>query len=171
MLSGGNYEEEGPDGILKPAKYDQEWRRLERPGPDNRLAHLLTYTTFHIGVYISLVTALIGAGIFEPELGESLLIRYSITCIVLAGMCGGIVGSNIPDHFDFNSYANAKIGFWLTEIFNSGGSYRTWIRLEHLFFWLGVLPLALVFIRYGGDGVSILNSVLEGLEFRLGSPS
>ncbi|MEO0987059.1 MAG: hypothetical protein AAFY20_16125 [Cyanobacteria bacterium J06639_14] len=116
---------------------------------DNRLAHLLTYTTFHIGVYISLVTALIGAGIFNPVLGSSWLVRYTVGCVVLAGICGGIVGKSIPEHRSYDQYKNTAIGYFSLKPFPP----LVWANLEHLFFWIGVLPLALAFIFGGSDWI------------------
>ena len=109
---------------------------------DNRLENLLTYTTFHIGVYVSLVTALIGAGIFNEDLGNSYIIRYTVACIFFAGMCGGIIGTNIPKYKSYRSYRKAKIGFYNIKPFYPD----YWICLEHTSFWLGIIPLTFIFI-------------------------
>lgn len=112
---------------------------------DKRLDHLMTYTTFHIGVYVSLVTALIGAGIFGSL--DHPVLRFATGCFLFAGICGGVIGSNIPDHADFNSFAAAHIGFWSFKIC----SYRVWAALEHLAFWAGILPLTAMFLCQGSD--------------------
>lgn len=113
---------------------------------DKRLSHLLTYTTFHIGVYISLLTALIGVGIFETDINMALL-RYSAVCILLAGFFGGTIGSNIPDAVDYGALQDKKLRvlFGYIEV----ATLQRCINLEHFFFWAGILPPALVFIFTG----------------------
>ena len=112
---------------------------------DNRLSHLLDYTTFHIGIYISLVTALIGLGIFKENIGDSFLLKWSIALITLAGICGGIVGSNIPPCKTYDEYWQKFLGYWKLKPFKP----EVWIALEHLFFWLGVLPLSVGYLLFG----------------------
>jgi putative Mn2+ efflux pump MntP len=63
---------------------------------DPRLSNLLTYTTFHLGVYISLVTAIIGVGLLNVGI-NILILRWSAGWILVAGMFGGVVGSNITE--------------------------------------------------------------------------
>lgn len=113
---------------------------------DVKLNRLLTYTTFHIGVYISLVTAIIGAGIYGAGVEEALL-RYCAACILLAGFFGGTIGSNIPDADSYEDLGKDK----LKVVFNiiSVAKLERCINLEHFFFWMGVLPPALMFITNG----------------------
>jgi hypothetical protein len=110
---------------------------------DGRLNHLLSYTTFHIGVYLSLVGALIGAGIFG-SLDHGLL-RFAVACFLIAGICGGVVGSSIPDYKEFAAFAEADLGFWGIPI----AKYNWWTRAEHIAFWVGILPLTLTFLWMG----------------------
>ena len=73
--------------------------------------------------------------------------------VFLAGICGGIVGKHIPDYLNIDEYYNANIGIEIKEwnlkweLFMNKPS--RWIFLEHAFFWLGVIPLALKFIFVG----------------------
>ena len=111
---------------------------------DPRLSNLLTYTTFHIGVYISLVTAFIGANVLGADINECLL-RFSSTCVLLAGVFGGLVGSSIPQFKTYDELVKGRL-----KAFGVPGPTLAWaIHFEHFFFWLGILPLAGVFI-FGG---------------------
>ncbi len=111
-----------------------------------QLSNLLSYTLFHIGVYISLVTALIGAGVFA-ELNHPVF-RFSVFCFLVAGICGAAVRSNIPEYATWVSFSQAKLGFWGCGFF----SYSSWTTAEHIAFWLGILPLALLFVARGAAG-------------------
>jgi hypothetical protein len=108
-----------------------------------QLDRLLTYTTFHLGVYISLITAIIGAGIFGKI--DRPLFRFAAFCFLISGVCGGVIGSNIPEFADYQSYSQAKLGAYGLKIFD----YKTWIVIEHTAFWLGVVPIALAYIFSG----------------------
>jgi hypothetical protein len=110
---------------------------------DERLGHLMTYTVFHIGVYISLFTALIGVGIFKDF--DHWLLRFCVGCFLCAGVCEAVVGSNIPEHPNFESYSKTPIGPWGCRMF----LYSTWATIEHLAFWLGILPIVGGFLIYG----------------------
>jgi hypothetical protein len=112
---------------------------------DDRLGHLLTYTVFHIGVYISLFTALIGIGIFKDV--DHPLLRISTGCFLMAGICGAIVASHIPSHAEFASYEAARLGPWKLKML----PYSTWAGIEHLAFWLGILPIAVGFLICGSS--------------------
>lgn len=107
---------------------------------DKRLDHLLTYTTFHIGVYVSLGAAIIGA----TELGKlqvDFFLKSAVVCLLFAGLCGGVIGSTIPNHIDFESLTKDRIGFWKLKILR----VRWWAHLEHSAFWLAVVLLVAPF--------------------------
>lgn len=111
---------------------------------DPRLSNLLTYTTFHIGVYISLVTAFIGAEVLVGGMNECLL-RFSSACVLLAGVFGGLIGSNIPQCKTYDELARGRLS-----AFGIPGPTLKWaMHFEHALFWLGILPLACTFI-FGG---------------------
>ncbi|MEO1005516.1 MAG: hypothetical protein AAFW67_06615 [Cyanobacteria bacterium J06638_38] len=110
-----------------------------------QLDRLLTYTTFHIGVYISLITAIIGAGILGKI--DHPLFRLAAICFLISGVCGGVIGSNLPEFADYASFSQAKLGAYGLKLFN----YKKWIFIEHTAFWIGVLPIALAYIFLGKE--------------------
>jgi hypothetical protein len=112
---------------------------------DQRLTHLLTYTTFHIGVYVTLAAALIAAGTLTSL--EHGLLRFSTFCFLVAGACGGVVGSSIPEFTKFDEFAKRKLGPWNVPI----ATYSTWVTAEHLAFWIGIGPLVLGYVFCGPD--------------------
>lgn len=125
-----------------------EHNRPTRNMEDKRLDNLMSYTTFHIGVYVTLTAALIGIGLWERSGTHPKLIRwlrYTVACLVVAGISGGVVGSNIPDFTDYTTFNSSKIGFWGIPMFPAW----FWIHLEHLAFWAGLLPIAAMFVRHG----------------------
>jgi len=111
---------------------------------DKRLELLLTYTTFHIGVYLSLTTAFMGASILG-QLNHPLL-RWAVACFLVAGACGGIVAANIGE----DANVSATTFFASTHRLNLWG--KKWFRLkvlttiEHFAFWAGILPVAIAFL-------------------------
>ena len=118
------------------------------PMEDKQLDHLMTYTTFHVGVYVSLTATLIGLGLWgqydtHPDLVAWL--RYAVACLTIAGICGGVIGSNIPNFKEYATFNRTRIGFWSLRIFPAW----VWIKLEHLAFWAGLLPIAVMFILKG----------------------
>ena len=113
---------------------------------DPRLTNLLSYTIFHIGVYISLVTAIISIGVLSSEIDESIL-RFSAGCILLAGVFGGTIGSNAAEAMCYGKLEEDKLKvFDLIPV----AKLQTCIHLEHLFFWMGIGVPALAFI-FGGS--------------------
>ena len=123
---------------------------------EQRLSNLLTYTTFHIGVYITLITALIGSSVFTKNSGINIcLLQYASACILFAGMFGGIIGSNIPNYKTYNDMQNAKLKIYG---FIPMPSLKWCIHLEHFFFWLGTLPIIVLFIFGGTDALKYTNT-------------
>lgn len=104
-----------------------------------QLEALLTYTTFHIGMYATLIAALLGllatdflkvrAAKFAAFLWATLFF------FVLAGAAGGLVGSSIPTFRSYADFQRAKLGPWGFHWFPS----ETVVHLEHTFFWLGIV--------------------------------
>jgi catechol 2,3-dioxygenase-like lactoylglutathione lyase family enzyme len=98
-----------------------------------QLSLLMSYTIFHIGLYTTLSAALIAllgtgrAGGMKTELA------FTLGCFVLAGICGGLIASNIPYFDDLNQFSDSWIGPWNFKWLPA------WLcmRLEHTFFWLG----------------------------------
>jgi hypothetical protein len=118
---------------------------------------LMTYTIFHIGTYISLAAAILAAQAFGKEALSGGVLRFSLAMFVLAGGCGAIVGSHIPDSESWEDYQSMKMGPLGIPI----ATYWWWAKAEHIFFWAGVLvpillaifnPIALGISGPAGDG-------------------
>ena len=71
--------------------------------------------------------------------------KWSVSCFFLAGVCGAVVGSSIPDFESYDEYDRNSIGFWGIGIFKP----KVWISLEHLMFWLGITPVVFTFVLCG----------------------
>ena len=110
---------------------------------NKQLELLMSYTVFHVGVYVSLIAALIGVGLLTQK--THWLFRWAVGCFLIAGICGAVIGSNIPDHATFESFSKSELGFWGFEI----RDFRFWAALEHLAFWAGIGPVAVMFLIKG----------------------
>jgi 2-iminobutanoate/2-iminopropanoate deaminase len=134
------------------------------PNGFEQLKMLMTYTTFHIGLYTTLSAAVVGfLGLFPGRAG---LIQWQLFCtlgfLVAAGICGGLIASRIPHtrHRHIETFSNLEQlgpGEW--------GLIPAWlcIRLEHLFFWLAVgfaLYGLSVVVRQPPPALDILAKVL-----------
>ena len=93
---------------------------------DPQLKMLFDYTVFHIGLYVTLMGILIAALNLHEGEKRYLWLLCPIALLFLAGACGGIVGSNIPEHKDYVSFNKAEK--W-------GSTFEVWIGREHVFFW------------------------------------
>jgi hypothetical protein len=125
------------------------------PQPDERLKQLMEYTKFHIGMYATLCTLLIGIlglKMFETEVARTRCILIVVLiCFVLAGMFGGLVGSSIPFYTSFDSFMEAPAipalleGRWATcervpEVLKFKWlTGKCCTHLEHYFFWAGIV--------------------------------
>jgi uncharacterized membrane protein len=99
---------------------------------------LMDYTIFHIGLYTTLSTALIALlGLFPNRANVmKWQLVFTLICLVLAGIFGGLVASHIPHFKDFDDFYNRLwIGPWGFQWIPA------WLAmsLEHIFFWLGVV--------------------------------
>jgi hypothetical protein len=107
---------------------------------DQQLDLLMTYTTFHIGLYVSLVTALLSFLTFSPKSIRRDLYPYMVStlvCFVMAGIFGGIIASSIPRFKKYDAFRNADLGpLWAEGIL---GKFETVAAWEHGFFWLGIM--------------------------------
>src|SRR5262245_4911962 len=104
---------------------------------DNREL-LMSYTVFHIGVYISLAAAILAAQELRSTLTHPIM-RASMAAFIIAGICGAIIASNLPDSMNWAEFVSRKLGPWGFQI----ATYSTWATIEHLAFWIGVLvPVA-----------------------------
>jgi hypothetical protein len=116
---------------------------------DRRLDLLLTYTIFHIGVYLSLTTAFMGATILGRANGWP--IQWAVFWFLVAGACGGIVAANAAeDGATATKFFDPKhrLSLWGFDKFR----LRWLTTIEHAAFWLGILPTWVVFLVCGGAG-------------------
>lgn len=107
---------------------------------DQQLNLLMTYTTFHIGLYVSLVTALLSFLTFGPKSIRRDLYPYmvaTLVCFVAAGAFGGLIASSIPRHTTYASFKEELTPYVLEGIW--GMRFETVAAFEHTFFWLGLL--------------------------------
>src|SRR5262249_16003012 len=99
-----------------------------------QLKFLMDYTLFHIGAYITLskllVTVLGLEGFKQRAMGMKYYLFLTLVCFVLAGICGGIVASNIPYFTSVDELKQANIGPFL----GVRASLFVWTSLEHSFF-------------------------------------
>ncbi|NKB64906.1 MAG: hypothetical protein GKR95_23260 [Gammaproteobacteria bacterium] len=99
----------------------------------DQLKLLMDYTKFHIGVYLSLITASIAIVKLQiVDLGDWFPTFVAFT---VAGAAGGIIGSSIPSYSDYQTFRRDELGPW----FFKWARYGFWSWLEHFSFWLGLL--------------------------------
>jgi len=114
---------------------------------DSGLKGLFDYTKFHIGLYTGLISLSVGLAKFIDRSGQEHLywLRVTLGLLVLAGMCGGIVGSNAYEHETLKGFEDVKIGLFGWKPLKG----KTWAHWEHLLFWLAVLAATVsVFVPY-----------------------
>ena len=106
---------------------------------DDQLKQLFDYTKFHIGMYTSLIAAIIGVfandTLKDQYCGMVLYIKCSVALFVLAGMAGGLIASSIPFFTSFDAFRAARLGPWHLKLVPA-----VWCtHIEHTAFWLGCL--------------------------------
>jgi hypothetical protein len=105
---------------------------------DDQLKQLFDYTKFHIGLYTTLITAIIAvfANDTLKRTYESYLpyIKVVIICFLVAGAAGGLVASSIPFFKDFATFSQARLGPWGSELVPS----ILCTHVEHTAFWIGI---------------------------------
>lgn len=107
---------------------------------------LMTYTIFHIGTYLTLAAAILAAQNLGGKALNHPIMRGSMAAFVVAGICGAIVASNLPESSSWSEYAKKKIGPWGLQI----ATYSVWATIEHLAFWLGVLAPVTIALFWPG---------------------
>jgi hypothetical protein len=132
----------------------QSGARTRRPTEEQmvgleKLKLLMTYTVFHIGLYTTLGAVLVAALADGKGQPMSIELLTTLGLFVLAGICGGLVGSHIPHFDDFDTFYRQKIGPWGLKLIPA------WLcmGLEHIFFWFGIAAtliglLHLMFFRF-----------------------
>jgi hypothetical protein len=115
------------------------YKRFWRCAMDEQLKQLMEYTKFHIGMYTSLATLLIGVltldkiKLVKPQYGRWLFVALGF--LVIAGMAGGMVGSSIPAFSTYHDFVVAPLGPWGQSWFQAS----TWVHIEHSAFWLFIV--------------------------------
>lgn len=117
---------------------------MGRGTESDQLTNLMTYTVFHLGAYITLGAAVLAGGALIDAI--SAWLRLSLICMLIAGMCGGVIASKIPDYATYADFVKDRIGPWGLGIL----PYRAWATVEHLAFWVGVTAPSVAYL-VGGD--------------------
>ena len=100
----------------------------------------MDYTKFHIGLYTTLCTLLVGV-MSLADLKERTMLMFpyflcTLVCFAIAGVFGGLIGSSLPHYANWDEFRKAKLGpFFLPNMIPSD-----WVAgLEHAAFWIGTI--------------------------------
>jgi hypothetical protein len=99
---------------------------------------LFDYTKYHISVYTTLGTILMGVLGLHNNITLTFcapLLWVSIGFIAVAGLAGGIIASTLPEKDSLNEFFCQRTGFWGVHVLSG----RTWTRIEHTAFWAGLI--------------------------------
>jgi len=114
------------------------------PSVPNQIRLLFEYTKFHIGLYATLIAALIGL----MKLGGGQIaglvpyLKLTLAFFVVAGAAGGVIASSISVDYQALVHDN-RIGFFGVNPFR----YRVWAGIEHIAFWVGILISVIAILR------------------------
>ena len=112
-------------------------------GDDKTIEHekvklLFDYTKFHIGLYTTLGTIVVG--ILNLKFAETEKLKFrpsllwaSVFLIALAGFAGGIVASTLPHCSTMDDFWKKRTGPFCSKLFTGEG----WTYLELTAFWYG----------------------------------
>lgn len=112
-----------------------------------QLKLLFEYTKFHILLYTSLVSLLIGLFLFvdkEAAIQFRLSMKFVVFFFVIAGGAGGVIGSSIPGCRGFSEFWNKSLAPYGIFFLNFKGKH--WVALEHSSFWVGIIIATVVFL-------------------------
>jgi hypothetical protein len=106
---------------------------------------LFEYTKFHIGLYATLIAALMGlmkVGVQKVPTTLIPYLKFTLACFVIAGAAGGVIASSIS--VDYTPLVrNEAIGpFGIHVLW-----YRWWAHIEHFAFWIGILVSVVGFLK------------------------
>ena len=117
---------------------------------DHRLELLMSYTVFHIGLYMSLIAAVIATFEIKKTVFSPLAVKQAMVCFLVAGACGGIIAINVAEYdVRIHPVSDFYHDYPLTVLWWSGGcflKYPILEHLEHIAFWTGTLRLFVSFI-------------------------
>ena len=106
---------------------------------DDQLKQMFDYTKFHIGMYTTLIAAIIGVfsnEVLEKNYSEMMpYVKVSIVCFCIAGMAGGLIASSIPFYRRFDDFKCARLGPWSIKVVPAIAC----THIEHTAFWAGCL--------------------------------
>ena|ERR1041385_816294 len=131
-----------------------DWNRhpYTQISPVNRLQDnveqvklLFDYTKFHITVYSTLATLLVG--ISASSLAGHLALHKqwllaAFTAIVAAGLAAGVVAATMPSCTAILDFWNLRTGPYDVRIL----TIRSWTYVEHTSFWIAVACVILAFL-------------------------
>ena len=106
---------------------------------DEQLKQLFDYTKFHIGMYTTLIAAIIGVfandTLNDSYTGLVPYIKATIVMFLVAGAAGGLVASSIPFFKTFETFSKSRLGPWCFKVIPA-----IWCtHIEHTAFWIGCL--------------------------------
>jgi hypothetical protein len=111
---------------------------------EEQLKVLMEYTKFHIGLYTTLCTLLIGIIGLGALSGRSVAflpyLLATLICFAIAGAFGGLVGSSLPNYTKWADFEAARLGPWFLPNLIPA---RWAASAEHTAFWVGTV-IALV---------------------------
>lgn len=121
---------------------------------DKRLDRLYDYTKFHIGIYLSMAGGL--AGLISlaankdsaPAFGRALagppivFLAIAFVFVALAGMAGAIVATSVIESETYEGFLRSREGAFGWRLFVG----KTWVTLEHAFFWVSLALLTVTAI-------------------------
>ena len=115
---------------------------------DNKpLELLLMYTIFHVGAYLTLTTAFMAATVLWKF--DSWLIRWAVFFFLIAGACGGLIAANVAENGD-DAATFFQPEYRLNLLGLKWFPLRVLTTVEHLAFWVGILPITIVYLVIGG---------------------
>lgn len=136
---------------------------------DQRLDRQLDYQKFHIGIYLSLASAIIGGSAFfgdklgqVPFVGRAVL-ALAIFFLMLAGACAGMVAVRIPRSPNYDYFARRRYAVGIPgtkKVIGPAMCAHEWEAWEHGFFWTGmalltVFSAVLLLAGSGGEGARL----------------
>jgi hypothetical protein len=127
-----------------PRSSQMPTREIRREGTSDaahdyeKVKLLFDYTKYHIGIYITLGTILVGVlGLHDktPLHFCGLFIWMSIGFIAIAGLAGGIIASTLPESDSLPRFFALRTGPWGLKLLSG----RAWTMVEHTTFWVGLV--------------------------------
>jgi heme A synthase len=127
---------------------------------DKRLDRQQAYQHFHIGIYMSLATAIMGASFFSGDKVAGLddrlklLLLLVVVFLLLAGAFGGMVASRIPASPSYEFFSRVPYGPALPgkKPENAWPWLRwkapVWESCEHLAFWIAMVILVVFTVGF-----------------------